>query len=80
MKKKPTIWLARDKISTSYLLSIGVEITRDGGNWHAWHPVSSMEVGILIPSRDFHRIAPKSCHLKPGEGPIKITVSIKRAK
>lgn len=75
MKKKPTVWLARDGEKGwygDYVLSVGKKhIELSDGGWGG---------GQDVRPKFFEKIAPKSCHLKPGEGPVKISVKIERVK
>lgn len=75
MKKKPTVWLARNSArNTLYVLSEDSLCLIDG----FWEDKDYNELAIC-PDR-FDKIAPKSCHLKPGEGPIEIDITIGRKK
>lgn len=79
MKKKPVVWLARDEKSECvlgvYVISLGIMPTSDCiPGVKVWR--GSYEMLPII----FEDIAPKSCHLKPGEGPIKISVKMERVK
>lgn len=69
MKKKPTVWLARRPWG-NYIIEIGQRKPRDERHTY----------GLDICDDGFHKIAPKSCHLKPGGGPIKIDVKITEVK
>lgn len=72
--KKPTIWLARDGCGTEcYVMGIGEQ------------PVKRRNSDLFDGDTDwrpnaFESIAPKSCHLKPGGGPIEITLKFERVK
>lgn len=73
MKKKPTVWLARDSRGAKfYHLSICEKPSRSLTWSGAWFG------GTDLCPEEFERIAPKSCHLPPGGGPIKIDVKITR--
>lgn len=75
MKKKPKVFLARDKIGGLYVIRARKKPRRGRGHiWGHWegdHDVCSYIIEAL---------ASKSCHLKPGEGPIEIDITIRRKK
>lgn len=77
MKKKPVVWLVRDPINDVHKAAYGFSLTQKPvchDKRRGW------EAEAFICSDTFERLTPKSCHLKPGEGPIKINVKITRAK
>lgn len=84
MKKKPRVWLARDWVGELYVVGIGKEPRKHtGGPLHGHFTVDApggMSPHLDICPKHFEAIAPKSVHLKPGEGPIEITLDIKRVK
>lgn len=74
MKKKPKVWLAKDAIGVAfnkYVLSFFAPPKREGRCW-----IGDVEINPFY----FEKLAPKSCHLKPGEGPIEIDIKITRRK
>jgi hypothetical protein len=82
MKKKPTVWLARDNGDWKcYALSAGRELRYDkeDGIWTANNRWGQSEAVSLCPTF-VEKVAPKSCHLPPGGGPVKIDITIRRAK
>lgn len=75
--KKPKFWLARDPkneiFAGCYSVGFGKKPTKDKRDGDFWGDV-------LLTQEKFERLAPKSVHLKPGEGPIQIDISMRRVK
>jgi hypothetical protein len=85
MKKKPKVWLARNKRAFAprlapYVLSVKspLRFMRPGKNKLWWVAKDGDEQHLC--TRRFESIAHKSAHLKPGEGPIEIDITIRRKK
>lgn len=82
MKKKPTVWLARNRGGNRppYVFVVGSKLEwYDCSNrWLSWHRGVARQVEL--PQKQFEQLTPKSRHLKPGEGPIEINVKISRVK
>ncbi len=84
--KKPKVWLARNAGGTDwrtvcYVIAVGVRPRYDKGTatWFAFHR-NGLSIHKTLTPFDFERLASKSCHLKPGEGPIEVSIDIKRKK
>jgi len=81
MKKKPTVWLARDAFgSRSYELFVDEKPRQSNSFWVIKDDDGYFQHGAILCPAQFEKAAPKTCHLKPGEGPIEIDVKITRAK
>jgi hypothetical protein len=83
MKKKPKVWLARNKGygSDGYVVVAGYKLERrpayGGGHiWGFWTEVGRRHTRLC--AEQFEKVAPKSCHLPPGGGPIEIEITMKK--
>lgn len=79
LKPKSKVWLARSSVSGDYVISIGYKLKLIGGYWKAFDSKNSRFANKSLCPRDFEKIVHKSCLLEPGDGPIKIEISIKQS-
>ena len=79
LKLKPEVWLARSNVSGDYVISVGHKLELIGGYWKSFDSKRSRFAHKSLCPEYFEKIVHKSCLLEPGDGPIKIKISIKQS-
>lgn len=85
MKKKPRVFLARSRSpnvggSGKYLITVGREMDKDRFGNFVTGSIEMSDWPMALCPEKFEAVAPKSCHLKPGEGPIEVEITVRRKK
>lgn len=79
LKPKPEVWLGRSDVSGDYVISVGHKLELLGGYWKSFDSQRGRFTHKSLCPEDFEKIAHKSCLLEPGDGPIKIEISVKQS-